>query len=569
MSDFRKAKLGVEDINFDSARNDSTFNRQTSSGGSQQLTKINAKHIPVPSSLSWDDAESVHDFLVKLKDFKDAYDAFIANVGHWDKFLGFFADSATLEATHSAPTDDDVFAWVDSSKSFWHWDQSLGTPAWADSYRMLSDETAPTLNATLSINGNDIDFEDGDGGLINLKKMALTSQATKVINDGSITIDQVLIKVDTEGLSASDELLSIAIGNGVNLFFLELEDDSRVVTLKHGTGTNMISLPNNTDLVMSKGIIYGFVHNGTQSKYIGYYINSFTVEKTLFNIIIDGQFNHWSEGTSFTSDGYSADMWGFSKGGGTATITQQTFTLGQSDVPGNPKYYLQHDQTVNGTGVKIYQRQKGCARFSDSSVTISFYAKVSSGTLNVTPAFIQNFGSGGSPSSSVETLAGSAVTLTTTWTEFTRTIDIPSVSGKTLGTNADSDYFEIALKIDDSETTFTAQIANVALVDSVSAFNGSWLSSGEESQKVSEYYYAHLGEIYAYEVKDAAVNRYTIIDLPRKMAQIPTVSITSSSNYVSTPSWNKVTKNQVASTTSASSSTSIAYVTDIFADARY
>jgi hypothetical protein len=48
----------------------------------------------------------------------------------------------------------------------------------------------------------------------------------------------------------------------------------------------------------------------------------------------------------------------------------------------------------------------------------------------------QNFGTGGSPSASVNG-TGQAVTLSTTWTRYSLTFTMPSIIGKTLGSNSD------------------------------------------------------------------------------------------------------------------------------------
>lgn len=144
MSDYKKALGGKEDLAFDTARNNASFSRETSTGGSQSVTKINATHIPVSNALTWGSAESVEDFLVLTKAFKDAYDVFIASVAPYQNYLGVFADSATLIATHSAPSNDDVFAFVTATNSFWHWDEVLGTPAWVDYNEQIYDRTNHT-----------------------------------------------------------------------------------------------------------------------------------------------------------------------------------------------------------------------------------------------------------------------------------------------------------------------------------------------------------------------------------------------------------------------------------------
>jgi hypothetical protein len=78
-------------------------------------------------------------------------------------------------------------------------------------------------------------------------------------------------------------------------------------------------------------------------------------------------------------------------------------------------------------------------------VTISFFAKgtnpSTAGSLNV--LFTQVFGTGGSPSSAVDT-ESSAFVLTADWTRYALTVNIPSIAGKTIGTNKD-DYLALII----------------------------------------------------------------------------------------------------------------------------
>ncbi len=175
--------------------------------------------------------------------------------------------------------------------------------------------------------------------------------------------------------------------------------------------------------------------------------------------IVDGGFNIWPEFLTkeFTSEGYSANNFFVNpgtNGGGTATVSRQNFALGQTDVPGNPKFFMNFNQTVSpGSGQsEIEHRVEFSQRNSNEDVTFNFYAKAAA-NLDATVRIRQNFGSGGSPSASVE-VASSVIEITTTWTKFTISFAVPDVSGKTLGTD-DNDYFSKVLTFDNGQDLFS------------------------------------------------------------------------------------------------------------------
>ena len=87
----------------------------------------------------------------------------------------------------------------------------------------------------------------------------------------------------------------------------------------------------------------------------------------------------------------------------------------------------------------LVQRIENSRRLAGKTVTVSFWAKAVSGTPKLGVNMTQNFGTGGSPSPSVNALAtGYVAQLSNVWTRFSTTIAIPSASGKTFGTNNDS-----------------------------------------------------------------------------------------------------------------------------------
>lgn len=174
------------------------------------------------------------------------------------------------------------------------------------------------------------------------------------------------------------------------------------------------------------------------------------------NLLINGGFDFWQRATSISgplSATYStADRWIFYDGSdGTANISQQTFTPGQTDVPGEPRWYVEHDMVTAATagGPGIWQRIESVRSCAGQAGTLSFWAKVDSGTLEVTPWVYQNFGSSGSALVQTE-FADKAVTITTDWTLHTITMDVPSITGKTI--LGGDDFLQVGFSLPLNET---------------------------------------------------------------------------------------------------------------------
>ena len=163
--------------------------------------------------------------------------------------------------------------------------------------------------------------------------------------------------------------------------------------------------------------------------------------------IINGDMSVWQRGTSSAANGYvAADRWQNARTGGTVTLSQQAFALG--DVLGvtAPKFFLRQavsGQTTAGHYALISQRIEDVRAYAGQAITILGWAKRSSGTGNMAVDGAQNFGTGGSPSALVTGISPTTVTLTGTWAPFAIVMAIPSVTGKTLGTLGD-DYLSIS-----------------------------------------------------------------------------------------------------------------------------
>lgn len=195
------------------------------------------------------------------------------------------------------------------------------------------------------------------------------------------------------------------------------------------------------------------------------------------NELINGDFGIMQRATSAPSSiltkalaaattAYAMDRWQSSSdgggGAGTATITRQAFTAGQTAVPRSPKFYGRHQQTVASTVAAPFMRQKveDVARFQ-GVYTLSIYL-LGSGSLSCSLRITQKFGTGGSADVVVNT---TPIAVTTSWARYTVTVTLPSVSGKTI--TADSHLLiEVLFP---SGSTFTIDLADAQLEAAPSA----------------------------------------------------------------------------------------------------
>jgi hypothetical protein len=137
----------------------------------------------------------------------------------------------------------------------------------------------------------------------------------------------------------------------------------------------------------------------------------------LRNRIINGNFNIWQRGTSFSSSGvneYSVDRFRTEGFNLSSTISQQSFTANQTDVPYYPTYYCRVATSATVSGGQYWafqQRIEAPQNLSGyETVTLSFYARASSGTVAA-----NTFSYGGSSG------RANNPTLTTSWQRLTHT----------------------------------------------------------------------------------------------------------------------------------------------------
>ncbi len=211
---------------------------------------------------------------------------------------------------------------------------------------------------------------------------------------------------------------------------------------------------------------------------------------TFRNKIINGNFDIWQRGTTLAiatgNTKYLADRWGTDVQGTSAatTYSQQLFTLGQSLVPNNPKYYARNVITNGGDAtngkIVLFHPIEDVTVLSGRTVTLSFWAQ-SDAIRPIAISIGQVFGSGGSPSASVNTFVAK-LNLSTGWQKYTVIFTVPNIVGKTLGTDPNTSLLSLrfwmsAGSASNTETstlgiqTGTFDIAQVQLEDNIVATN--------------------------------------------------------------------------------------------------
>lgn len=152
------------------------------------------------------------------------------------------------------------------------------------------------------------------------------------------------------------------------------------------------------------------------------------------NLIINGGFDFWQRGISATATGASfllADMWEYSSGAAPIawTVSQETFDVGQTDVPETPVYFSRMDITTGtGDAGSMITKIENVGTVSGELVTFSFWGR---GTFNLPIQFdfLQNYDS---VTSNIRTVIDS-FTLTTGWQKFTFSFTAADVSGGVVG----------------------------------------------------------------------------------------------------------------------------------------
>lgn len=170
------------------------------------------------------------------------------------------------------------------------------------------------------------------------------------------------------------------------------------------------------------------------------------IPETRKNWIVNSAFQIWQAGTSLVASAsgrYLADQFVDAATGSTTAPSQQSWPVGQTDV--DPSAIFFHRTVIASSAgaansASLDSILESVKTLAGRTCMISFWAKAAT-SLSMSTSIEQSFGTGGSPSTNV-TVAGAKVSLTTSWQRFSTPVTVPSILGKTLGSNND-DFLRI------------------------------------------------------------------------------------------------------------------------------
>ena len=225
--------------------------------------------------------------------------------------------------------------------------------------------------------------------------------------------------------------------------------DASLVDLKGGTTGQVLAKASNTDMDFT------WAADASAATSLGYAAGK--------NVVLNGDFRIWQRGTSISltnnTTAYTTDRWYVytSFSAGSSSLSQQTFTPGAAPVAGyEGATFARFTAGSTATYFEFGQRIEDVRDYANQTATLSFWAKASANTT-VSSTLLQNFGSGGSSQVSV---TGASHSVTTSWTRFTATISVPSISGKTIGT---SSYLALTLAANSLTGSQTIDVWGVQL----------------------------------------------------------------------------------------------------------
>lgn len=229
-------------------------------------------------------------------------------------------------------------------------------------------------------------------------------------------------------------------GKGEANIYWDIEETLYTIIIYDKNGVEILTQSN-----------YPFTGTGSTSPDI-------TIDETPLNLVRNAQFFSWNQDPAnlISTQNVIYDRlglgepicneWFFERSNTNATITiERAATGGDVGVPsltGNPPFCLRYTCSnvgAGGWGANIYQIYPSARTLSGQNVSFGMRVINNSATdINFQAVFVQYFGTGGTPSTTVYTnIANQSIGPLSGWTSVLGNISLPSVNGKTFGTNGD------------------------------------------------------------------------------------------------------------------------------------
>jgi hypothetical protein len=206
------------------------------------------------------------------------------------------------------------------------------------------------------------------------------------------------------------------------------------------------------------------------------------------NMIINGAMTVKQRGDSHSTEGYgSLDRIYLGLSGGSCTVSQEDFTLGQTDLPSRFRHYMRLNCTTGNNNCGFYHYIEKPSELQGSYV-LSFYVKGTNpngGNFALTVS--SEYGTGGSVAVNPY---DSTLTVTSSWQRFTIPVTFPSLTGKTINDADGRTGLSIRQPAGDTSTNAWAlDITGIQLELGSTATPFEHRSYGEELARCQRYYW--------------------------------------------------------------------------------
>jgi hypothetical protein len=168
------------------------------------------------------------------------------------------------------------------------------------------------------------------------------------------------------------------------------------------------------------------------------------------NVVMNGDFRvNQRRLSSVSTNGYLHDRWLVLSSGGTVTYSTQAFAPGSPAIAGYESPSFARVNVVDAAGAGHYAILRhpieGVRTLAGETVTISFWVKTSANDRTLAIELERSYGTGGSPSAVEYVYAGQVAAFALVWQRVSVTVTLPSLSGKTVGTDANTSVLVLSI----------------------------------------------------------------------------------------------------------------------------